>query len=153
MAIEDFELVVKPKLSDSQSLVGEVLPEFDDIEIDFAADKNKDKAILVCFFDMNQRPSRNALIQLNRKSEGLKQKNVTVIAIQIPMIDDKKLNNWILSQSISLPVGVAQSGEEEVRFNWGVKSLPWMILTNSSHVVQAEGFSLNDLDSKIDMNE
>jgi len=36
------------------------------------------------------------------------------------------------------------------RLAWGVKSLPWLILTDKKHVVAAEGFSIIDLDAKID---
>jgi hypothetical protein len=32
---------------------------------------------------------------------------------------------------------------------WGVKSLPWLILTNKQHIVHIEGFNLNELDKKI----
>ena len=44
---------------------------------------------------------------------------------------------------------MTQGDEERIRFNWGVKSLPWLILTNRNHVAAAEGFSLDELDEKI----
>ncbi len=44
---------------------------------------------------------------------------------------------------------MAQGDGEKIRFAWGVKSLPWLILTDSQHVVSAEGFGLNELDGKI----
>jgi protocatechuate 3,4-dioxygenase beta subunit len=148
-AIEDFELVVKPSLTDAQSLVGGALPRFDDIKIDISADQIKDKAMLVCFFDMNQRPSRNAIIQLVRQAEELKQKGVAVMAIQTSKVDEETLNKWIKDQSISFPVGMVRDDEEEIRFTWGVKSLPWLILTDKNHVVYAEGFAVNELQQRI----
>jgi hypothetical protein len=39
---------------------------------------------------------------------------------------------------------------EKARFTWGIHSLPWLILTDSRHVVAAEGFGLSELDAKID---
>jgi len=33
---------------------------------------------------------------------------------------------------------------------WGVKSLPWLILTDRKHVVTTEGFGLNNLDTLIE---
>ncbi len=39
---------------------------------------------------------------------------------------------------------------EKIRFAWGVKSLPWLILTDSRHVVAATGFGLSELDEKIE---
>jgi hypothetical protein len=32
---------------------------------------------------------------------------------------------------------------------WGVRSLPWLILTNPQHIVRAEDFRLSELDEKI----
>ena len=151
--IEDFELLVKLSLSDSQSLVGGALPEFDGINIDLSAEQTKNKAMLVCFFDMNQRPSRNAIIQLARKTEELNQKNVAVIAIQVSKVAENTLKEWIKNRSISFPVGMVRIDEEEIRFTWSVKSLPWLILTDSNHIVRAEDFALAELDDKLRANE
>jgi len=38
---------------------------------------------------------------------------------------------------------------EKTRFAWGVKSLPWLILTDQKHIVEANGFSLAELDERI----
>jgi len=38
-----------------------------------------------------------------------------------------------------------QGDEEKIRFTWGVKFLPWLILTDKQHIVQADGFSINEL--------
>jgi len=38
---------------------------------------------------------------------------------------------------------------KQTRFAWGVKSLPWLILTDKEHIVRAEGFNINELDEKI----
>ena len=148
-AIEDFELVVKPSLTDTQSLVGGAMPGFDCIKIDLSADQIKDKAMLVCFFDMNQRPSRNAIIQLVRQAEELKQKGVTVIAIQVSTVDKDALNKWVKNRSISFPVAMVLGDEEEIRFAWVVKSLPWLILADREHIVRSEGFVLNELNETI----
>jgi len=50
---------------------------------------------------------------------------------------------------IPFPVGMIQDNEDSIRFDWAVKSLPWLILTDSKHVVIAEGFGLDELDGKI----
>jgi hypothetical protein len=52
-------------------------------------------------------------------------------------------------QDLSFPVGMVSSDEESIRFTWGLKSLPWLILTNKKHNVQAEGFNLDELDEKM----
>jgi len=42
--------------------------------------------------------------------------------------------------------------EKETIFAWGVKSLPWLILTDRKHIVRAEGFGLSELDEKLNVN-
>jgi len=148
-AIEDFELIVKPSLTDAGSLTGGDLPGFDGIKIDLSADQIKDKAMLICFFDMNQRPSRNAIIQLARQAEELKQKDVAVIAIQASTVAEDTLTKWIKDQNISFPVGMIRGDEDEMRFTWCVKSLPWLILTDQKHIVREEGFAMAELDEKL----
>ncbi len=147
--IEDFELLVKPSLTELQSLVGSAIPGFDGIKIDIPVHQNKDKAMLICIFDMNQRPSRNCLRQLSKRAQELKAKDTVVVAIQSSKTDDEMLNRWIMDQGISFPVGIVKVDEEEIRFTWGIKSLPWLILTDRDHKVQAEGFALSELDQKV----
>ncbi|HUW18688.1 MAG TPA: hypothetical protein VMW16_05245 [Sedimentisphaerales bacterium] len=43
-----------------------------------------------------------------------------------------------------------QADEEKTRFAWGVKSLPWLILTDREHIVRFEGFSLEELDERLE---
>jgi hypothetical protein len=44
---------------------------------------------------------------------------------------------------------MVQGDAEKAHLNWGIKSLPWLILTNKEHCVTAEGFSLTELEEKI----
>ena len=37
----------------------------------------------------------------------------------------------------------------KARAAWGAGALPWLILTDKAHRVTAEGFTLEELDSKI----
>ena len=50
---------------------------------------------------------------------------------------------------IPLSVGMVEDDAEKARFTWDVKSLPWLILTDSKHIVRACGFSLGELDKNI----
>ena len=124
--------------------VSKSLPEFEGINLDITSEDIRDKAILLCFFDMNQRPSRNCLLQLNKMT-----KDVIVVALQASKIDEDKLNDWVKKNNISFPVGMIQNHEECIRFDWAVQSLPWLILTDRNYVVTAEGFGLDELDKKI----
>jgi len=131
------------------SLVGENLPDFDSIKINIATNQTQDKRILICFFDMNQRSSRHCLRQLNKRAQELKAKDVSVIAVQIPKVAEEMIIEWAKDQNIYFSVGMVRVDEEEIRFSWGVKSLPWLILTNKQHIVIAEGFNLDELEDKI----
>jgi hypothetical protein len=130
--------------------VGSALPKFDGIKIEPSADQANDKAMLICFFDMNQRPSRNCMQQLSKRAQELKAKNMSIVAVQISKVDENALNEWLKGQNISFPVGMVLNDEQAIRFTWGVKSLPWLILTDKQHIVRAEGFSLAELDDKLE---
>jgi hypothetical protein len=120
------------------------------IDIEFDINQAKDKMLLLCFFDTNQRPSRNCMIQLRNKAQELKEKEVIVITVHASNIDKKTLNEWVKKNNIPLPVGMIKGDVEKIRFAWGVKSLPWLILTDKKHVVTAEGFGLAELNDKIE---
>jgi hypothetical protein len=138
-----------PLTAQSIPLLDKPLPELKDIKIDMSTVDKSNKMILICFFDMDQRSSRNCLLQLNKRTQELKAKDVVVIAIQASKVDKDKLNDWVKNNNIPFPIGMIQSDENQTRFTWGVRSLPWLILTDKKHVVIAEGFGLNELGQKI----
>jgi peroxiredoxin len=98
---------------------------------------------------MNQRPSRNYLRQLSKKAQELKAKDIVVIAVQASKINENTLNEWIKKNDIPFPIGMIQGDEEKICFAWGVRSLPWLILTDTKHIVRAEGFAFSELDEKL----
>ena len=143
-----------PLIAQPIPLLDKPLPELKDIKIDISPIDTNNKIILVCFFDMDQRPSRNCMLQLNTRVKGLKIKDVVVVVIQASKVDDNVLNEWVGKNNIPFPVGMVQGDEEKARFSWGVRSLPWLILTDKKHAVTAEGFAINELDEKIkNLNE
>jgi hypothetical protein len=89
--------------------------------------------------------------QLNKQAEHLRNKNVTVIAVHSSKIDREVLNQWLEKNNIPFPVGMVQDNAEKACFDWGVQSLPWLILTltDSQHIVSSEGFGLNELEGKL----
>ncbi|MBA7622754.1 hypothetical protein ES703_30140 [subsurface metagenome] len=131
------------------SLVGKPLPELKDLKIDLSLANVSDKMLLVCFWDMNQRPSRNCIMRLAKQAEQLKQKGVAVVAIQASKVNESTLNDWLKEYNIPFTIGIVQSNVEKTKFAWGVRSLPWLILTNRKHIVRAEGFALTEIDEKI----
>ena len=141
--------IPKPR-REPDSLVGKSLPELKALEIDLPQTAIQSKRLLVCFFDINQRPSRNCIMQLAKQEQGLKEKGVVIVAVQTTKVEQEKLDEWIKENNIDFLVGMIQADEEKTRFIWGVKSLPWLILTDAKHVVTAEGFTINELEEKIE---
>jgi hypothetical protein len=131
-------------------LRGNSLPGFGDIELDFAAEDNKGRRLLICFFDMNQRPSRRCISEIAKKAKRLKEEGVAVVAIQASKINQDSLDEWSKQNSIPFSIGTIKGDVEKVRFIWGVQSLPWMILTDRQHLVSSAGFGLSELDDKIE---
>jgi len=130
-------------------LVGKAFPSLEGIKIDFDRKQALDNSILFCFFDYEQRPSRNCILQLRKKTQELKTKVVTIIAVHASKIEQAKLDEWVKENELDFPVGMIESDEGKTRFTWGVKGLPWLILTDRKHMVHTEDFGLSELDEKI----
>ncbi len=151
---EDIKVVLGKQLVHTrhESLAGKSLPDTTELGLNLSSVETNNKMIIVCFFDMNQRPSRNCLLQLSKRAEELMAKDVVVVAVQVSKVDDSVLNEWVEKNNISFPVGTITADVEKTRFTWGVRSLPWLILTDKEHIVTAEGFSVAELDKKLKGN-
>lgn len=130
-------------------LVGEAIPGFDGIKTGFPPEELKNRVLLVCFWDMNQRPSRNCILELAKQAGQLKEKGVTIVAVQATKMNENALKEWVKQDNIPFAIGMIEADPEKVRFAWGVRSLPWLILANRSHIVTAEGFSVSEVSDKI----
>ena len=130
-------------------LVGKTLPEFVNIDTSFNSEQANDRRVLVCFWDMQQRPSRYYIRRLAEKARGFAEKGITVVCVHVSDIDNNTLYEWVKEYNIPFTIGIVRGNEEKTRFSWGVQSLPWLILTDSEHVINAEGFALSDLEEKI----
>jgi len=135
------------------SLLGHPLPGFQEIDIEFTAEQAKGKRILVCLWDIDQRPSRNCVLQVSARTAELKRKGMAVIGIHISAVEKDELDVWMKKNRISFPTGIVQGDSEKIRLNWGVCSMPWLILTDKQYVVRAEGFALSELDEKLKANK
>jgi hypothetical protein len=145
--IYDGTLIEMP--ASPKALIKEQLPQLKDLGINLSPADVNDKSFLVCFFDLGQRPSRNCILQLSKRAQELKAKDIVIVAIQASKIEQEKLDEWIKENEITFPVGMIEGDEDKTRLVWGIKSLPWLILTDKQHIVTAEGFSINELNEKI----
>ncbi|UCF17259.1 MAG: redoxin domain-containing protein, partial [Phycisphaerales bacterium] len=107
------------------------------------------KRILVCFWDMQQRPSRYCVTQLAKQAQQLKDKGVVIVAVQASKMDQTSLAQWARKYKIPFPVGMVQRSFEKARFSWGIQSLPWLILTDTQHVIRSAGFPIKELNEKL----
>ena len=128
---------------------GEPIPEFDGIDIDFDLSRAADKMMLVCFWNVEQRPSRYCLRDLAERSQELKDKGVIIAAVHATKNNKETVEEWIKKSNIPFPVGTIQSDAKEIFSTWGVESLPWLILTDRQHFMINSGFPLTELDEKI----
>lgn len=131
------------------SLQGKPLPNGKDLVLDWSGPQVQGKRALICFFDWQQRPSRRAVMELARQAESLRQKGIVIAAVQVEKIDRAELGRWVKDNRLPFPVGMVRVNGQEVRRMWGLKSLPWLILTDGDHVVTAEGFDLEELGQRI----
>ena len=126
------------------------MPSIAEFGINLEPEIYKNNKLLLCFFDYSQRPSRNCIIALNEQVESLLDKDIFLIFIQAESINKQTLNNWLKQNEIVPPVGTNTINLPELSQRWGVQSLPWLILTNKNHIVTDEGFSISELDEKIE---
>jgi len=54
----------------------------------------------------------------------------------------QQLEQWIQDQGIPFAILQAPGNFEQKRLDWGIKSLPWMVLTDADHFVLREGLTL-----------
>lgn len=131
------------------SFMNKTLPSIAEFGVDLNPDVFKNKKLLICFFDYSQRPSRNCVLTLNEKTQSLLDKDIFLIFIQAASINEQTLNNWLRQNEIVPSVGMSKINLHELDLRWGVKALPWLIMTDERHIVTAEGFSIAELDEKI----
>jgi hypothetical protein len=138
-----------PGQTQNVSLVGKPLPGLTEFDLRPASVLAGGKRILLCFWDLNQRPSRNCVQQLTRRAKLLAGKGVYVVLAQTPAVPDQIMIDWLRKNRVAFPVGRVRGAPEALSKTWGVQSLPWLILTDKQRIVVAEGFGIDELDDKI----
>jgi len=139
-------------------LTGKPLPKLDALGLADPAAKAAGRRVLLCFWDMDQRPSRRCiqilqakLAELDAGGSGAPRAGVTVLTVQTAEADTERLKQWLDENNITMPVGKLPGGEAgpKLQAAFGAHSLPWLILTDDRHVVRAEGFAVEELADKL----
>lgn len=144
-----------PPENPPSSLIGKELPDLDELNIHLTEKDIHGKSILVCFWKMSQDESRDYMRQLAIRSGELAKKDIIIVGVQIWIRNEKQLRRWMARNKINFSVSILpdlweQEPEQRAIYCWGLQNrVPWLILTDTQHVVRAEGFGLEALDEKI----
>ncbi|MFC1760637.1 carboxypeptidase regulatory-like domain-containing protein [Planctomycetota bacterium] len=130
-------------------LLQKPLPDLAQLGVTMESRDLKGKPILLCFWDVEQRPARRALLQLKKQAPVLEEKDVQVITVQSTEVPKETLNKWLRENDIPFATSAFKGNTQEAMFKWGVLAVPWLILTDKEHIVDAEGFGIRELDQKL----
>ncbi len=132
------------------SLQGKTVSKFKELGLPVEQAKLQNKPILLCFWDLQQRSSRHCLKQLAQQQAKLAEKGVEVLAVQTSSrVEGTAVREWVGKNQIGFAVGTIPEDSEETCFQWGVRSLPWLVLTDGEHTVVASGFGVAELEEKL----
>jgi uncharacterized GH25 family protein len=130
-------------------LLNKPLPKLESLGLKADSELAGDKAMLICFFDMESRPSRRVVQAISAKAAELAAKGVVVVLVHAGSGDESALQAWADQNKITCPIGMVAPGAVKSGAglaNWGVEGLPWLIYAGPKHVVLAEGFAIEQLD-------
>ena len=130
------------------SLIGKPLPDLTVLNLASNA-VPAGQPLLLCLFDLEQRPSRRCVRLLSEQHDALKQKGLAVLAVQTTPTTAEALQSWNDASPVPFPVGCVAEKSDQTKWVSGVESLPWLILADAQGRVIAEGFALDELDAKL----
>jgi protocatechuate 3,4-dioxygenase beta subunit len=130
------------------SLKGKPLPDLAAVELGGDA-APAGKPLLLCLFDIEQRPSRRFVKQLADQHDALQQKGLTVLGVQAAVTTADSFKEWKEGNPVPFPVGHLADTADKTKWASEVESLPWLILTDGDRRVTAEGFPLDELEAKL----
>jgi hypothetical protein len=112
-----------------------------------ATDAPTVQPVIVMLIDAEQRPARRSLKLLTDQATALKEKHVAVLILQAGSIADDAYAAWLQEAALPFPIARLKDSSGKGRFEWGARSLPWLILADKAHRVVAEGFPIEELDA------
>jgi hypothetical protein len=134
------------ELATVESKIGKSIPGFDNIRFEvFQKNQTKGKPLLVCFWDIDQRPSRQCIRILEKQKDVLQDKNIVVLTVHSGTKQKNEVKKWLKKNALSLTVGMIEGDPYDTLLAWGAKGLPWLILTDEQHIITNAGFSPDDL--------
>jgi hypothetical protein len=136
----------RKELTAAESKIGKPIPGFDKVRFEeFEKDQIEGKPLLVCFWDIDQRPSRQYIRILEKQKDVLQNRNIVVLAVHSGEKQEKEVRKFTKKNAPSLTVGMIEGDPYDTLLVWGAKGLPWLILTDEEHIITNAGFSLKDI--------
>jgi protocatechuate 3,4-dioxygenase beta subunit len=130
------------------ALKGKPLPDL--ASLGFAADVAPvGKPVLLCLIDVQQRPSRRITRLLGDQQPTLREKGVAVLAAQTVPASNESWDDWKEANPVPFPVSRLAEKTDKTKWASGLEILPWLILVDRNGIVVDEGFSLEELETKI----
>ena len=149
---ETVKVAYQPWMEKPRTLISKSLPELEEFRLNIDSKTLDSRSVLICFWNMDQRPSRHCIRGLAEKADELAKKGVVVLSVHSSAVESDKLKAWTAKNKIAFPAGAVPAGEKKsdrTLRKWGVRALPWLILTDKGHIVRAEGFPLGELDAAL----
>jgi hypothetical protein len=87
--------------------------------------------------------------QLNEQAGALRQQGVVVLGAQALVTSGEIYNQWRSASPVSFPLGRVLEKSEKTKWVLAAPELPWLILTDATHSVVAEGFAFDELDAQL----
>ncbi|MHC4715297.1 MAG: TlpA disulfide reductase family protein, partial [Planctomycetota bacterium] len=126
--------------------IADIKPPLSDLVIQPPDISLEDRALLVCFWDMDSRPSRRAVEELTARYRELRGCGVTVLPVHAGGTDASSARAWLAAKRFPPLWAFIRGDRDETLARWGAESLPWLVLVDKEHIVRAAGFGISDLD-------
>jgi len=131
-------------------LVGRPLPALDQASAQLDPASVQGRAVLLCFWDIHQRPSRHCIRQLADRSACTDSTGVAIVTIQMADVEPASLARWVQENSVSFPVLTPRTEHlDSIRLAWSIRSLPWLVLADRTGIVCSLGFPPSELDTQL----
>ncbi len=153
---EEVEIVCGARAAPGESapvavvLPGKALSDFDFLKEPVAAAKSDGAIVLVCIWNVEQRPSRHVAKALAARTGALREAGVAYISIEVSALSDGERSEAMSEAGIDSAGIYFLSESSRAQERLGADSLPFLLLTDLEHIIRAANFSLDDLDAKID---
>jgi protocatechuate 3,4-dioxygenase beta subunit len=144
------KIMLGQTLSFARSLTSSRLPSLADFGLREQLPGLEGKGVLLCFLDVQQRPSRHMLSQLVEHARELTKSNIALVAVQVAPCEAGELGKLAAQYGADIRFGEVTDNAGDAQRAWGIQSLPWLVLADRDHIVRAEGFAPAALQQKVD---